>query len=173
MKKILIVIMIVICGYVFMNVHAENLMIPEEAIRIRVLANSNSEYDQSIKKQVSVELQKNMYHLLKNTKGIHQAREVIQNHMGEIEASIGATLTRLDYDKGYEINYGMNYFPNKEFHGVTYKEGYYESILITLGSGEGDNWWCVLFPPICLLEAEESNQVEYKFFVQELLDQYM
>lgn len=173
MKKILIVIMIVICGYVFMNVHAENLMIPEEAIRIRVLANSNSEYDQNIKKQVSVELQKNMYHLLKNTKGIHQAREVIQNHMGEIEASIGATLTRLDYDKGYEINYGMNYFPNKEFHGVTYKEGYYESILITLGSGEGDNWWCVLFPPICLLEAEESNQVEYKFFVQELLDQYM
>lgn len=173
MKKILIVIMIVICGYVFMNVHAENLMIPEEAIRIRVLANSNSEYDQNIKKQVSVELQKNMYHLLKNTKGIHQAREVIQNHMGEIEASIGATLTRLDYDKGYEINYGMNYFPNKEFHGVTYKEGYYESILITLGSGEGDNWWCVLFPPICLLEAEESNQVKYKFFVQELLDQYM
>lgn len=173
MKKLLIVIVIVICGYVFMNVHAETLMIPDEAIRMRVLANSNSEYDQTVKKQVSVELQKSMYHLLKNTKGITQAREVIQNHMGEIEASVKATLTRLDYDKGYEINYGMNYFPNKEFHGVTYEEGYYESVLVTLGSGEGDNWWCVLFPPICLLEAEESEEVEYKFFVKELLEQYM
>lgn len=173
MKKLLIVVIIVICGYVFMNVHAETLMIPDEAIRMRVLANSNSEYDQSIKKQVSMELQKSMYHLLKNTKGIDQARDVIKSHMGEIEASVKATLTRLDYDKGYEINYGMNYFPNKEFHGVTYEEGYYESVLVTLGSGEGDNWWCVLFPPICLLEAEESDQVEYKFFVKELLEQYM
>lgn len=173
MKKLLIVIGVVICGYVFMNVHAETLMIPDEAIRMRVLANSNSEYDQNIKKQVSVELQKSMYHLLKNTKGIDQARGVIRSHMGEIEESVKATLTRLDYDKGYEINYGMNYFPNKEFHGVTYEEGYYESVLVTLGSGEGDNWWCVLFPPICLLEAEESDQVEYKFFVKELLEQYM
>lgn len=173
MKKLLIIIGIVICGYAFMNVHAENLMIPDDAIRMRVLANSNSEYDQSIKKQVSIELQKSMYHLLKNTKGIDQARAVIKSHMNEIEETVKATLIRLDYDKGYEINYGMNYFPNKEFHGVTYEEGYYESVLVTLGSGEGDNWWCVLFPPICLLEAEESDQVEYKFYVKELLEQYL
>lgn len=173
MKKLLIVIVIVMCGYIIMGMHVEALKIPDEAIRMRVLANSNSEYDQNIKKQVSIELQKSMYHLLKNTKGINQAREVINKHMPEIENSVKATLTRLDYDKGYEINYGMNYFPNKEFYGVTYEEGYYESVLVTLGSGKGDNWWCVLFPPICLLEAEESEEVEYQFFVKEILEQYM
>ena len=58
---------------------------------------------------------------------------------------------------------------------MTYKEGNYESLVITLGEGMGKNWWCVLFPPICLLEAEEdqeSSEVEYKFFLQELIDKY-
>ena len=75
------------------------------------------------------------------------------------------------YNKFIKIS---NYFPQKEFKGVTYEEGYYESLVVTLGSGSGDNWWCVLFPPLCLLEAEESEKddVEYQFFVKELIDKY-
>ena len=173
MKKFIIILIIVLCGYGLLNVKAEQLIIPKEAIRMRVLANSNSEVDQSVKMEVSKELQKSMYHLLKNTKGVMQAREIIQAHMDDLDTTVSTTLKRLDYDLGYEINYGMNYFPNKEFHGVTYEEGYYESVLVTLGKGEGDNWWCVLFPPICLLEADESDEVEYKFFVQELIETYL
>lgn len=173
MKKFLIVAIICFGCYFMIGARAKELLIPDEAIRMRVLANSNSEYDQKIKKEVSKDLQKSMYHLLKNTKGIDDARIVIQNHMSDLNDTVNKTLTRLDYNLGYQINYGMNYFPNKEFHGVTYKEGYYESVLVTLGSGEGDNWWCVLFPPLCLMEAEESDDVEYKFFVQEMLEKYL
>ncbi|MBQ9011225.1 MAG: stage II sporulation protein R, partial [Bacilli bacterium] len=53
------------------------------------------------------------------------------------------------------------------YKGVKYKEGYYESLLVTLGKGKGDNWWCVLFPPLCLIEADESSDVQYKSFVKE------
>lgn len=173
MKKLLIVIGIGIVFYSMLPAKAESYKIPNEAIRIRVLANSNSDYDQKIKREVSESLQQSMYHLLKNTKGIDEARKVIEENLDEIDHNVKATLTRLDYDLGYEINYGLNYFPNKEFHGVTYEEGYYESVLVTLGSGEGDNWWCVLFPPLCLLEAEESEDVEYKFFVQEMFEKYL
>ena len=173
MKKLLMIIVVGIILYSVVPAKADNYMIPKEAIRIRVLANSNSDYDQEIKSEVSKSLQQSMYHLLKNTKGIEEARKVIQENMDEIDNNVNATLTRLDYDFGYEINYGLNYFPNKEFHGVTYEEGYYESVLVTLGSGKGDNWWCVLFPPLCLLEAEESEDVEYKFFVQELFEKYL
>ena len=49
----------------------------------------------------------------------------------------------------------------------------YESLLVTLGSGEGNNRWCGLFPPLCLLEAEESEEVEYKLFIQELIEKYL
>ena len=57
---------------------------------------------------------------------------------------------------------------------MTYPAGYYESLVVTLGSGAGDNWWCVLFPPLCLLEAEETNtdDIEYKSFVQEMIEKY-
>ena len=71
------------------------------------------------------------------------------------------------------FNLGLNYFPEKEFKGITYDEGYYESLVITIGEGKGDNWWCVLFPPLCMLEAEESTDVEYKSFVKEIVDKYI
>ena len=61
----------------------------------------------------------------------------------------------------------------KDYVGVKYPEGEYESLVITLGEGKGDNWWCVLFPPLCLVEAEEHTDVEYKFFVKEIIDKYM
>lgn len=173
MKKLLITIIICFFMYHLIGVKADELLIPDDAIRMRVIANSNSKYDQNIKMEVSKELQKSMYQLLKNTSGVKEARKIIKNHMGKLDDTVKNTLTRLDYDLGYEINYGMNYFPNKEFHGVTYPEGYYESVLVTLGNGEGNNWWCVLFPPLCLMEAEESNKVEYKFFVKEMLEKYL
>ena len=74
----------------------------------------------------------------------------------------------------YTINYGNNYFPEKEYKGVMYPEGNYESLVITLGSGLGENWWCVLFPPLCLLEAEEeeTNSVNYTFYIKEVIEKF-
>ena len=57
--------------------------------------------------------------------------------------------------------------------GKEYKEGEYNSLVITLGNGLGDNWWCVLFPPLCLLEGEESTEVEYHSYVVDTLNKYL
>ena len=70
----------------------------------------------------------------------------------------------------FEVKFGYNYFPVKEYKGIKYDEGYYESLVVSIGEAKGDNWWCVLFPPLCLLESEENSDVEYRFFVQELLN---
>ena len=85
---------------------------------------------------------------------------------------IKETLVNLNYDTEFTINFGNNYFPDKEYKEVLYEKGYYESLVVTLGKGEGDNWWCVLFPPICTLEVEENKDIEYKFFVKELFEKY-
>ena len=169
MKKILCLILI-IC--VVSGVKASNFVIPDEALRIRVIANSNSEYDQKIKLKIKEMLEIKMYNLLKDIKGVERAREIINNNLSNIESEIKSILETENYTLGYNINFGDNYFPKKEYNGVTYEEGYYESLVVTLGKGEGDNWWCVLFPPLCLLEAEESDKVEYKFFIEELFEKY-
>ena len=54
-----------------------------------------------------------------------------------------------------------------------YKEGNYESLVVKLGEGKGENFWCVLFPPLCLMEAKESETYEYKLFVKEIFDKYL
>lgn len=170
MKKILI--LGIILFMVITGVKADNFVIPNDAIRLRVIPNSNSEYDQNIKMKVKNLLEYRMYNLLKNTKGVKKAREIIKSNISDIKKDINELLINENYDKSFTINYGKNYFPSKEYRGVIYEDGYYESLVVTLGKGEGDNWWCVLFPPLCLLEAQPNEEVEYKFFIEELFDKF-
>ena len=154
------------------NVIAKNDIIPKEAIRIRVIANSNSDYDQEIKKKVKEQVENDMYKLLKDTKKIEEVRTLINNNLEREKSNISTILKKENYKLPFEINYGYNYFPEKEFKGIKYKEGYYESLVVTLGEGLGDNWWCVLFPPLCMIEAEESTDVEYTSMVKEIINGY-
>lgn len=173
MKKSIFLFFAIILTYIIIgNVFAENSLIPDEAIRIRVIANSNSEYDQSIKNKVKKNVEYNMYNFLKETTDINEARSIIINNIDHVEKDINDVLQKENYKLPFKINFGLNYFPQKEFKGITYNEGYYESLVVTLGEGLGDNWWCVLFPPLCMIEAEESTDVEYTTMVKEVIDKY-
>ena len=174
MKKLFVIGLVLVIGFFFIEVD-KNILIPEDAIRFRVIANSNLDNDQEIKKIVSKELQKELYNSLKDVKNVEEARSLLKNNTLALEKSIEETLLQNNMNPVFDINYGMNYFPEKIYNGVEYKAGEYESLVVTLGEGVGDNWWCVLFPPLCLMEAEEvkdSEKIEYKFFVQELIDKY-
>jgi len=174
-KTISVIITILVLFLVWNKISASAKIIPDEAIRLRVIPNSDSSYDQEVKEKVSVSLQSKMYDLLKDTKGIDEARNVISSNLVSIDNTVSKVLISENYNLGYKIDYGYHYFPEKEFKGITYDDGEYESLLVTLGKGEGSNWWCVLFPPLCLLEADETDkdEVEYKFFLQEIIDKYL
>ena len=175
MKKAIFLFIGIIITYILIgNVMATNNIIPEDAIRIRVIANSDSEYDQEIKLKVKETLEYDMYNILKNTNDLEEARELIKNNLDSVEQNIDKTLQEEDYKLPFVVNFGLNYFPKKEFKGITYDEGYYESVVVTLGKGLGDNWWCVLFPPLCMLEAEETEttDVEYTTMVKSIIDKY-
>lgn len=174
MKRTILVLLLICSTYYFIgNYIEENIEIPADAIRIRILANSNDEYDQSVKEKVKENMQEYMYDLLRSTDNVEEAESIINKNLDNINRQVKNTLQLLDYNLPYKINFGLNYFPEKEYKGVKYESGYYESLLITLGKGEGDNWWCVLFPPLCLIEAEESTEIEYKSFIKEILDKYV
>lgn len=172
MKKITIIIAIIVI--VLCIGKQEKVIIPKEAIRFRVIANSNSIEDQNIKKKVVSNLNKNIQKLEFTPKNLSSSREQIKKSIPEFKETIEKTLQETSSNEKYTINYGMNYFPEKEYKGVIYEEGEYESIVITLGNGMGENFWCVLFPPLCLLEGEEteSEDIEYTSFIKELIDKY-
>ena len=73
--------------------------------------------------------------------------------------------------ENFNINIGNNYFPDKNYKGVKYQAGYYDSVVINLGDSKGLNWWCVIYPPLCLIE-EDTEQVEYTSLVSEILSKF-
>ena len=77
------------------------------------------------------------------------------------------------YNYPVQIKINNFYFPTKSYGDISLPAGYYDALRVEIGNAKGKNWWCVLFPPLCLIEAEESDDVEYKFFVKELLDKYL
>lgn len=156
------------------NIDADVIEIPDESIRIRVIANSNSINDQFEKLRVTENIQVYIQELLKDATTKEESESIIRKNLLNIENNVKNTLNQLNSITNYQVKYGNNYFPEKEYKGITYKSGYYESLVITLGKGEGNNWWCVLFPPLCLMETEENNMndIEYELYVTEILSKY-
>ena len=175
MKKIIILLLSIISIiYVYTLSIKKDEIIPSEAIRFRVVANSNTLYDQNIKLQLKNIIQNKILELTKNVKTIEEERKILKDNISTIDNLVNNTLKELNYDKKYKINYGYNKFPKKKYKGNIYKEGNYESLVITLGDGNGDNWWCVLFPPYCMLETEEeNNNVKYTLFIKDFIDKYL
>ena len=166
MKKIIPILFVFFLIYGYAN--KEEILIPTDAIRFRVIANSNDEIDQEVKMKVKETIEQEVNKLMLEAKNSEEAKKLINENMEHIQQIVN------QYTTDNKISFGVNYFPEKEYHGVTYPSGEYESLVITLGNGVGNNWWCVMFPPLCLLEAKNENtdDINYKFYVQEIIEKY-
>ncbi len=173
MKKVIFILAIIFLIYIFSSDVKDYYVIPADSIRFRIIANSNSVYDQYIKNKVKNNLEKTFLTDLNKSNSVEESREIINNNIDSYKNIIINTLEEENYEKDFLIKYGLNYFPKKEYKGVIYESGNYESLVITIGEGEGKNFWCVLFPPICTLEVEEKENIEYRFLIKELFDKYL
>ncbi|MBQ8131040.1 MAG: stage II sporulation protein R [Bacilli bacterium] len=167
MRKLLIPFAIVI-AILCMN-KEEKLVMPKDLIRFRVIANSNSESDQSIKKEVVKEIKPQISFL--NTHSLSETRNTIQENMPLYNNIVSKSLQNTLYEDNYSIDYGLHYFPKKEYKGITFEEGNYESLVITIGDGLGENFWCILFPPLCNIDKDKTDY-EYTSIVQEIVKKY-
>lgn len=164
---------IMILFFVYSNEKVDaSVVIPDGAIRVRVIANSNTIYDQNMKMKVKSYIEDNLSILLLNVDTVDEARDIINNNIDSLNDGIEEMFSNNDYNMDFKINFGDNYFPDKEYRGINYNEGVYESLVVTIGEGVGDNWWCVLFPPLCLLETSEEgvSDVEYRSWVVKMID---
>lgn len=168
LKKVIVFLFVIVIIVSLLSESQNQVLIPNNSIRFRIIANSNNIYDQEVKLSIKRELEPVIKDILDKSTSLNQTKSLIEKNMNNFENIIKK------YGVDYKINYGNNYFPEKEYKGVTYSAGNYESLVITLGSGLGENWWCVLFPPLCLLEAEESqtSDITYSTYIQEIINKY-
>lgn len=156
MKKIIIVLCLLIGIYLYSY---DEVKISDDSIRFRVIANSNSEEDIYIKKLVVNELSKTLF----KSSDIESTRENIISSLSDIEKRINKIFVNNNYDKTYNVIYGMNEFPEKEYNGIIYEKGLYESLVVEIGDASGNNYWCFLYPSLCLIDYEnDTDEIKYK-----------
>ncbi|MES9779662.1 stage II sporulation protein R [Bacillus thuringiensis] len=135
-------------------------VIPKEAVRLRILANSDSDKDQALKRKVRDEVKAQIDGWVADLTSFEEARKVIQSHIPEIEKTVENTLKREGSKESFQVKFSKNVkFPTKVYGNFIYPAGEYEAVLITIGEGEGANWWCVLFPPMCFLDFSSGTAV--------------
>ena len=154
------------------NNKEEYVLIPNEAIRVRVIANSNSDYDIKVKEELKDKLNNMINNLIKNINKISEVRKIITNNLNNIHNFVDKNLKDINYSNSFNINYGLNLFPEKEYKGIKYDSGLYESLVVTLGEGKGPNYWCVLYPPICTIDTNKDD-IEYRSFIIDIIDKYL
>jgi stage II sporulation protein R len=152
------------------SIEAQNL-IPEDSIRLRILANSDSLQDQWIKRKVrdAIIAEVNSWVDSLQVKDLAEARQLIKSRMPEIEEAVQSTLTQYGFTYGFKMELDVVPFPTKVYAGEVYPAGDYEALRVTLGKGEGQNWWCVLFPPLCFVDIT-TDEYDYPQKSQPVVD---
>ncbi|WP_028550942.1 stage II sporulation protein R [Paenibacillus sp. UNC451MF] len=138
-------------------------VIPQESIRLRILANSDSPSDQWVKREVRDAIVEQMSRWVTGPQTIEEARQTVRNHLPELNDLVGHTLRKNGFDYTYQVELGVVPFPTKMYGSEVYPAGNYEALRVSIGEAEGQNWWCVLFPPLCFVDSEviakKSNEV--------------
>ncbi|MFD0767686.1 stage II sporulation protein R [Bacillus sp. CGMCC 1.60114] len=146
----------------YMKVDAkEPVVIPKEAIRLRILANSDSKEDQELKRKVRDEVKVQIDGWVADLKSFEDARRIIRSRIPELEQTVANTLKREGSKETFTVQFNKHIkFPTKLYGNFIYPAGEYEAVLVTIGKGEGANWWCVLFPPMCFLDFSSGTAVK-------------
>lgn len=131
----------------------------DQLIRFHVLANSDSEQDQALKRAVRDTILKAVSPRLAVSQTLDESRDILKRLSSEME-DIGRSVV-MDWDKDYSVKteYGRFSFPTKSYGSLVLPAGEYEAFRVVIGEGQGSNWWCVLFPPLCFVNIEQSTAV--------------
>lgn len=146
--------------------------IAKEIIRFHVVANSDSDDDQQLKYQVKDALVEALGPYLKEAKDIDEAEDIINNMLPQIQKLAGNVINEKGYKYAVTATLSPSYFPTKMYGDYTFPPGYYEALQIRIGDGQGKNWWCVMFPPLCLVDetysiVDEESEEELKHLLTE------
>ena len=145
----------ILAAFLFVSVlpiHGEE-KIYSDMIRLHVIAASDSEKDQTVKLQVRDAVLAVVECLMENVESQEEAAAVIEGAKDEICAAAKAVLVREGFDYPVSVDLGLENYPERVYEGFTLPAGQYTSLRVILDGGEGQNWWCVLYPNLCFLDG--------------------
>lgn len=146
----------------------------EDYLRLHIRANSNSEYDQNIKYEVKDTIVKELTNLTLGITSKSEMMDTLNQNLSYLEYVVDEMLKEKGVTYRSNIELIEENFPTRSYEEITLGAGVYDALIIELGSGKGDNWWCVAFPPLCFVTSDsEDESVEYKSIIKEWIDKIL
>lgn len=126
----------------------------QELIRLHVVAASDSAEDQAVKLQVRDSVMASLQQALSDATDVQQAKAYIEAHLPQIEAAAKSVLQKMGVEDRVSVQFLEETFSARDYDTFSLPAGVYESLRIIIGEGNGKNWWCVLFPQLCIPDAQ-------------------
>ena len=153
----------------FLPVHGES-EIYDSVVRLHVLANSDSTEDQTLKLELRDKILEYTSPTLESCRTRGQAAQALRDALPGIKEMCKTELESRGYDYSVDVVLGEEYYPTRQYDNCSFPEGSYLSLRVIIGEGEGQNWWCCLFPPLCLSGAKSAEKNEDAFISVGLTD---
>ncbi len=172
MKKLLVLVLIftAIAATVILAAGAQNAQAENDYLRIHVRANSNEQIDQSVKYTVKDEVVKFITPYAARCTDKQTAMEVIGGILPEIEKVCDRVLKQNGFNYTSRASVRAENFPTRVYGDLTLESGIYDALIIELGTGTGDNWWCVIYPPLCFTSG--TADVQYRSVIMDIINKF-
>lgn len=141
-----------------------------EYLRIHIRANSNSNIDQDVKYEIKDEIVEFLTPIISSCKTKSDFTYVINKNLSNIESIANEILAQNNFDYKSSAEIRNEYFPVRSYDNVTLESGYYDALIVELGEAKGDNWWCVVYPPLCFLNSNAGYK--YKSRILEIIKNF-
>ena len=168
-KKLFVIVCVILIGFGLCACSSEK----EDVVRIHIRANSNADCDQSVKLHVRDAVIEFITPVIANCENSAEVKRALYGNLHNLEGIANKVL----YDNGFSYvsraDIRNEYFPSRSYDGVVFPADYYDALIIELGSGVGDNWWCVAYPPLCFVgEDVDGSSIRYRSKILELINSF-
>lgn len=169
MKRLFAILLIIFCGFGLCACGVEE----EDILRIHIRANSNSEVDQGVKYKVRDSVIDFITPLIAECNNCDEVKYVLGENLDNIAAVADGVLQSNGFEYVSRASIRNEYFPTRSYGDNVYPADYYDALIVELGTGTGDNWWCVAYPPLCFVgDNVGGNAFRYKSKLVELINKY-
>lgn len=142
--------------------------IRSDVLRLHVIANSDSSVDQNLKLRLRDYILEEGEDIFDGSVNVENAVKKIEPKLAELEKSAETFVKNAGFDYDVKITLSNEYFTTRTYESVTLPAGKYLALRVVIGSGEGHNWWCVMFPPMCVPAADKKDEIENVFTDKEI-----
>lgn len=157
-KALLFLLALAIVAQYIMGLVQDNQTLRNDLVRLHVVANSDTEEDQAVKLQVRDAIVSMLEDAMKNLPSAEEAKAYLQSHLRQIEDKANEILRQAGFTQTATVSLEQETFPTRDYDTFSLPAGIYNALRVTIGEGEGHNWWCVLFPSLCVPASAEGAE---------------